>query len=127
MRPRVALVTWEKFPQLWDDDRLLVGALDEIGIDGQPAVWDDAGVDWSGFAAIVIRSPWDYFERVDREAFVRAPARRRGLLRGGLRLGTEHALPPPHNPRVGRRRASGQRFRDRLRTMSRESDSPELA
>jgi glutathione synthase/RimK-type ligase-like ATP-grasp enzyme len=65
MRPRVALVTWEKFPQLWDDDRLLVTALDGLGIDGVPVVWSDAGVDWLGFDAIVIRSPWDYFERVD--------------------------------------------------------------
>jgi hypothetical protein len=29
-----------------------------------PAVWDDASVDWTAFEAIVIRTPWDYFERV---------------------------------------------------------------
>jgi glutathione synthase/RimK-type ligase-like ATP-grasp enzyme len=32
-------------------------------------VWDDAGVDWSGFDAALIRSPWDYVAKFD--AFTR--------------------------------------------------------
>ena len=31
----------------------------------EPAVWDDASVDWSRFDAVVIRSTWDYPPRVD--------------------------------------------------------------
>jgi hypothetical protein len=27
--------------------------------------WDDATVDWPSFAAVIIRSPWDYTERLD--------------------------------------------------------------
>ena len=60
---RVALVTCEAFPQLYEDDRLLEAALQEIGIAGVPSVWSDAQVDWGAFDAVVVRSPWDYFER----------------------------------------------------------------
>lgn len=59
----VALVTCEAFPQLYEDDRLLKAALQEIGITGVPAVWSDAQVNWGEFDAVVMRSPWDYFER----------------------------------------------------------------
>src|SRR5215510_12724028 len=60
----VALVTCEALNNLFEDDRLLVGALDAIGIRSVPAVWSDPGVDWNAFDALVIRTPWDYFERV---------------------------------------------------------------
>jgi len=63
-RPRVALVTCDALRNLFEDDRLLVGALDAIGIRSVPAVWSDADVDWDSFDALVMRTPWDYFERV---------------------------------------------------------------
>ncbi|MDX2177428.1 MAG: hypothetical protein SF028_13260 [Candidatus Sumerlaeia bacterium] len=63
-RQRVALVTCSKLPDLYEDDLLLVKALADLGIASSPAVWDDHGIDWNSFDAIVIRSPWDYFERV---------------------------------------------------------------
>jgi glutathione synthase/RimK-type ligase-like ATP-grasp enzyme len=62
-RPSVALVTCDAFPNLYEDDVLLVGALEELGIAAQPVVWSDARVDWLAHDALVIRSPWDYFER----------------------------------------------------------------
>ena len=61
---RVALVTCDRFPALYEDDLLLVAALDAIGIDSQPASWSDPNIDWLAFDALVIRSPWDYFERL---------------------------------------------------------------
>jgi glutathione synthase/RimK-type ligase-like ATP-grasp enzyme len=60
-RPVVALVTSEALPQLYEDDHLLVAALERLGVRAQPAVWSDASVDWAAFDAVVIRSPWDYF------------------------------------------------------------------
>ena len=57
---RVALATCAAIPNLTDDDRLLVPALAAHGISAIPAVWDDDAVDWQSFAAVVIRSPWDY-------------------------------------------------------------------
>lgn len=63
-RSRIALVTCERFANLYEDDLLLVSALAEIGIRGIPAVWSRTGIDWDSFDALVMRSPWDYFERV---------------------------------------------------------------
>ena len=63
-KPRVALVTCEKFADLYPDDLLLVSALEEIGVSAVPAVWSRADIDWTSFDALVMRSPWDYFERV---------------------------------------------------------------
>lgn len=64
-RPRVALITSEGFSGLYEDDLLLVSALEEMGVSGVPAVWSRAGIDWASFDALVMRSPWDYFERAD--------------------------------------------------------------
>ena len=62
--PRVALVTSEALPTLFDDDRLVAAALEEIGVRAVPAVWSRGDIEWSGFDALVMRTPWDYFERV---------------------------------------------------------------
>jgi glutathione synthase/RimK-type ligase-like ATP-grasp enzyme len=62
-QPRVALVTCVVHPRLYEDDRLLPPALERLGISAVPAIWSDAAIDWTSFAALVIRSPWDYFER----------------------------------------------------------------
>jgi len=62
-KPRVALVTCEKFADLYEDDLLLVSALEEIGISAVPAVWSRDSIDWHSFDALVMRTPWDYFER----------------------------------------------------------------
>jgi len=57
---RVALATSSRWPDLTLDDRLLVAALDELGIDARPAVWTDAAERWWECEAVVIRSCWDY-------------------------------------------------------------------
>ena len=64
-RPHVALVTSEALPNLYEDDLLLVAALDEIGVGSRPAIWSDASIEWLAFDAVVVRTPWDYFERVE--------------------------------------------------------------
>lgn len=63
MSGRIALVTCAAYPNLYEDDLLLARALEQLGISAIPAVWSDAAVDWASFAALVIRTPWDYFER----------------------------------------------------------------
>jgi glutathione synthase/RimK-type ligase-like ATP-grasp enzyme len=63
---RVALATCSELPDLDEDDRPLVAALAEHGIEALPAVWDDSSVDWHTFALVVVRSTWDYAERRDR-------------------------------------------------------------
>ena len=64
IKPRVALVTCEEFSGLYPDDLLLVPALEELGVSAVPAVWSRDDIDWTSFDALVMRSPWDYFERV---------------------------------------------------------------
>jgi glutathione synthase/RimK-type ligase-like ATP-grasp enzyme len=59
----VALATSEKWPQLSPDDGDLSAALRGLGIDAAPVVWSDASVDWSKFAAVIVRSCWDYHLR----------------------------------------------------------------
>jgi hypothetical protein len=66
--PRVALVTCGELPDLDPDDRLVIGPLAERGIRAEPAVWDDAAVDWAGYDLVVLRSAWDYPAR--RDAFL---------------------------------------------------------
>lgn len=66
--PTVALATCREFPDLDDEDRLLVPALAALGIDAVPAVWTDDTVDWSSFAAVVLRETWDYSDQ--RETFL---------------------------------------------------------
>ena len=67
-RPRVALATFRGFPELWEDDAVLLPALRELGVDAAPAVWDDDGIDWARFDLVVVRSTWDYVPR--REQFL---------------------------------------------------------
>jgi hypothetical protein len=61
----VALGTFSGFPTLWEDDRLLLAPLDALGVAAEPAVWDDAGVDWAAYDLVVLRSAWDYPPRRD--------------------------------------------------------------
>jgi glutathione synthase/RimK-type ligase-like ATP-grasp enzyme len=58
--PSVAFATYDQEPGISADDALAAAVLGQAGITVTPAVWDDPGVDWSAFDAIVIRSTWDY-------------------------------------------------------------------
>ncbi|MGH9884328.1 MAG: ATP-grasp domain-containing protein [bacterium] len=62
---RVALVTYERAPDLAPDDRVLVPSLAATGIEARPVVWSDAAIDWRTFDAVVLRSSWDYHLRAD--------------------------------------------------------------
>lgn len=66
---RIGLITYHKEPQLTDDDRPLIDELAAVGLRGVPVRWDDAGTNWAGFDALIIRSCWDYHVRNDE--FVR--------------------------------------------------------
>jgi len=63
--PSIALATYARLPELADDDRLLIGALANLGAHAVAAVWDDDTVAWNEFDAVIIRSCWDYHLRAD--------------------------------------------------------------
>ncbi|MBB4694186.1 ATP-grasp domain-containing protein [Paractinoplanes abujensis] len=63
---RVALVTCDLFPDLWDDDHPLRDALRGRGLEVDAVRWDDPAADWATYDLAVIRSPWDYVPRRDQ-------------------------------------------------------------
>lgn len=64
----VGLITCGAMPGLHGDDRHLLAALRQAGLEAAPLVWEDPHQDWSVPRLCVIRSAWDYCWR--REQFV---------------------------------------------------------
>ena len=60
----IALVTARPARGLDEDEPPLHLALQNAGCDVQIAEWDDANVDWASFDIALLRSAWDYAERV---------------------------------------------------------------
>lgn len=63
MQRRIALATYDRAPGLAPDDRLLIPALERLGIRAEPAIWSDMSIHWRAFDAVIIRSCWDYHVR----------------------------------------------------------------
>lgn len=61
---RIALVTVAAARVLDEDLAPLQDALHTLGADVELVDWDDAEVDWSRFDLALLRSPWDYTERL---------------------------------------------------------------
>jgi glutathione synthase/RimK-type ligase-like ATP-grasp enzyme len=72
-RAEIALVTQDRFeepvPGHWyvdnvlQEDGLLQAALAARGLASRRVSWSRADAEWRSFAAAVLRTPWDYFER----------------------------------------------------------------
>jgi hypothetical protein len=62
---RVAIATSTVVPEQFDEDRLIVEALARRGIEAGLVSWDADGVGWRAFDLVVVRSTWDYTERLD--------------------------------------------------------------
>ena len=65
----IALVTCQSLaqyaaPTVDDEDALLTRHLRVAGHRITPAIWTDAAVDWLTYDVVVLKSPWDYFDRV---------------------------------------------------------------
>jgi hypothetical protein len=81
VKPFVALVTAREARGLDDDMPLLEAALHAVGARSQIVDWDDGRVDWGSFDIALLRSTWDYTDRL-REflAWVDATARQTTML-----------------------------------------------
>jgi glutathione synthase/RimK-type ligase-like ATP-grasp enzyme len=57
-------VTWEipEVESLFGDDRRLIAAFAERGVDAEPVAWTDPHIDWDAYDAAVLRSTWDYVD-----------------------------------------------------------------
>ena len=62
---RVALATADFLPHGSHDDQVLMAALRAAGADPVPVIWDQPAP-WHSFAAIVVRSIWDYHLKYPR-------------------------------------------------------------
>jgi hypothetical protein len=63
--PHIALVSTFDALALDEDLPPLVAALERVGATVATPCWDDAAVDWSSFDLAVLRSTWNYVERID--------------------------------------------------------------
>lgn len=62
--PRIALVSVAAARPLDEDLAPLLAALHAAGARAEVVDWDDAGADWGAFDLALLRSPWDYVERL---------------------------------------------------------------
>lgn len=62
--PRLALVTCERLGAAPADERLLEAALRRKGVETGWVAWDHPSTDWSGYDGVLIRTAWDYTDRV---------------------------------------------------------------
>jgi len=59
---QLALATSALIPGIHADDAHFVESLIRVGVEPTTCVWNDPGVDWSRFDAVLIRTTWDYFK-----------------------------------------------------------------
>lgn len=67
---RIAIITYEArgsyaANHVADEDQVLASILDEISVDYKFEIWSDKKVDWSQYACLLLKSPWDYFDRYE--------------------------------------------------------------
>ena len=71
----VALVTGGDMPEVDVDEAMLVDALADRGLGVRVVAWNDPGFDWSIARMAVVRSTWDYHQRLDEfENWIRRAA-----------------------------------------------------
>lgn len=59
--PKIALLTCQRLPNLFETDQTLLPLFAEEGITATPVIWNDPLVDWKAFDLLVIRNTWDYY------------------------------------------------------------------
>ena len=64
MSIRLAWVTTSAARGYDDDEPLALAALAAAGVEAEVVDWDDAAVDWSSYDRAVLRSVWDYPDRL---------------------------------------------------------------
>lgn len=67
--PRVAFLTMDSLDGFHCSDHLLHAPFEDAGWRVDAVSWRDPAADWDRYAAVIVRSPWDY--QVDPGAFLR--------------------------------------------------------
>lgn len=58
---KIAIATYNKLPDLTENDRLLIPIFEAKGHTIVPEIWDNPEVDWTTYDLVLIRSTWDYY------------------------------------------------------------------
>ncbi|HCP12998.1 MAG TPA: hypothetical protein DIT89_11755, partial [Planctomycetaceae bacterium] len=66
--PQIAFLTMDSLADFVAYDHLVVEELRQSGVSVQEVSWRHPAPNWSQYAAVVIRSPWDY--QSDPQAFL---------------------------------------------------------
>jgi glutathione synthase/RimK-type ligase-like ATP-grasp enzyme len=53
-------------PDLEAENNGLLDFLRGQGLHVQPEIWDDPDVHWAGYDLVILKAPWDYFDKIDR-------------------------------------------------------------
>lgn len=61
----IAIATCSSLPESDNDFPALKDALAALGVAAEPVAWDAPGVDWAGYDLVVVRTTWDYTERLE--------------------------------------------------------------
>jgi len=59
--PRIALVTTQDLPVMDADEVILTAALPEAEV----VAWEDPDANWGAYDLVVLRSPWNYIDKLD--------------------------------------------------------------
>jgi glutathione synthase/RimK-type ligase-like ATP-grasp enzyme len=62
-------LAWVSAREAWgrdEDEGLVLPAVRAAGVDVEVVVWDDPAVRWAAYDRVVLRSTWDYPQRLDR-------------------------------------------------------------
>ncbi|MHC4992098.1 MAG: ATP-grasp domain-containing protein, partial [Planctomycetota bacterium] len=62
---RIAIATCASLPDWEVDDRPLFAAFEDLGVNAPVVAWDDGAFDWAATDACLIRTTWDYQDRLD--------------------------------------------------------------
>lgn len=66
---QIAFITYQSTGNYSDvseeENGNLLHFLQEKGLPVSFQIWDDPTVDWSHFDAVIMKSPWDYFDKID--------------------------------------------------------------
>jgi hypothetical protein len=66
VKPTLRIATTRPLPDPDHDERLLLEALRQQGIEARMSLWKDEAEDWDSGEPTLIRSPWDYIHSLSR-------------------------------------------------------------
>lgn len=62
---KIALLTCDRFPELYETDQKLIPVLKEYGYWAKAEIWDNPNAIWHQYDVIIFRNTWDYYLKID--------------------------------------------------------------